>query len=290
MSGAMQVVAPTTIAETLAHLAGDDGARCIAGGGTLVAMMNASLADDIATLVSLKGVAELRGIRRLADGTLRIGAMSRHAETARSTLPQGGQRVIAEAASVTANRVVRNMGTIGGSVAFADPAADYLPALLVADAQVEIASQDGTRLVPIGAYCLDWYTTVLEPHELITAILVPPAPAGTVGHYLKFTRTGGDYAIVGIAIILALRDGHVSEIRCAVGACGPAPIRVAEAEALLLGSTLEPEEIAAAGALLARACDPVDDVRGSAEYRRLLVPRLLASALAEARRRCEDRS
>jgi carbon-monoxide dehydrogenase medium subunit len=290
MNAAMRVSHPRSVAEAVGILAAEPSARCIAGGGTLVAMMNASLAEDIAHLVDLKGIDGLRGIERSTDGTVRIGAMTKHAETSHSAALIDGQSVLSEAASRTANRVVRNMGTIGGSVAFADPAADYLPALRVLDASVEISNAAGSRLVPIADYCLDWYQTALEPGDLVTAIVVPPAPLGTVGHYRKFTRTGGDYAIAGIAVILRFEAGRVAEIRCSVGACGPFPVRLAAAEDLLTGSALEPDLVHQAGLLLTAACDPVDDARASAEYRRILVPRLLASALAEAQRRAVELS
>jgi len=274
---------PGRVAEAVALLAEHEEARCLAGGATLVAMMNAGLVTPGA-LVSLAGIPELARISAGADGGLRIGAMTRHNDTAGSLLFHAGQRVVPAAAARIANQVVRNMGTMGGSISFADPAADYLPALVAAEATVEIAGPQGPRLVPIADFVTDWYTTALEPGELVTAILVPPAPAGSIGIYEKLDRVAGDFAIASVALVLALEDGISRAARIAIGGCGPAPVRLVEAEAGLVGTTLTDAGIAAAGALLAAACDPVDDVRASAAYRRAVVPRLLAKTIDRARR------
>lgn len=287
MTATLRIAEPKSVAQVVELLQTDPGARCLAGGATLVAMMNAGLADDVSLLVSLQSVDELRGIERRADGSVRIGAMTRHVETAGSMLLIEGQQVVCEAAKVVANHVVRNMGTIGGSVAFADPAADYLPALLVADAVIDVAGPAGRRRVPIGEYGLDWYTTALMPGEIVVSIELPPAPANSIGLYKKFGRTYGDFAIASIAVILCAAQGRAATIRCAVGACGPAPVRLPQAEELLQGTALESAVVAKAGRLLADACDPLDDVRASSAFRRTLVPRLLGSALGEAWQRLE---
>jgi len=274
---------PGGVAEAVALLAEHEEARCLAGGATLVAMMNAGLVAP-GVLVSLSGIPELVGITASKDGGLRIGAMTRHNDTAGSKQFRAGQCVVPAAAARIANQVVRNMGTMGGSISFADPAADYLPALVAAEASVEIAGPQGRRLVPIADFVIDWYTTALEPGELVTAILVPPALAGSIGLYEKLDRVAGDFAIASVALVLTLEDGVCRAARIAVGGCGPSPVRLAEAEAGLVGRTLTDAGIATAGALLAAACDPVDDVRASAAYRRAVVPRLLAKTIDRARR------
>lgn len=283
MTAEMLFFRPARVAEAVALLGEHEEARCLAGGATLVAMMNAGLVTPGA-LVSLSGIPELAGITAGEEGGLRIGAMTRHNETAGSTLFHAGQRVVPAAAARIANQVVRNMGTMGGSISFADPAADYLPALVAAEATVKIAGPRGQRLVPIAEFVIDWYTTALEPGELVTAILVPPAPAGSIGLYEKLDRVAGDFAIASVALVLTLEDGVCRMARIAIGGCGPAPVRLAEAEAGLVGTTLTDAGIAAAGALLVAACDPVDDVRASAAYRRAVVPRLLARTIDRARR------
>jgi aerobic carbon-monoxide dehydrogenase medium subunit len=273
---------PASLAEAISLFAGHDGARYLAGGATLVAMMNAGLVEPTA-LVSLAALDELAGITTLADGTVRIGAMTRHAETARSLLFRAGQRVLPLAAATIANVPVRNMGTIGGSLAFADPAADYLPALAALEARIELAGRGGARTLPVADLILDWYTTALAPEEIVTAVLVPPAPEGSVGIFEKLERTAGDFAIASVALVLAVEGGVCRAARIAIGGCAAAPVRRREAETLLEGARLETEAVLAAGRLLADAADPVDDVRASAAYRRRVIPRLVAKAVAQAR-------
>jgi aerobic carbon-monoxide dehydrogenase medium subunit len=278
----MDFFSPTSVPEALSLLTRYEGARCLAGGATLVAMLNAGLIEP-PCLISLAPLRELAGITTLPDGSVRIGAMTRHVETAGSTIFCAGQRVLALAASKIANVPVRNMGTIGGSLAFADPAADYLPALAALDAAVEVASANGTRRIKISELVIDWYTTALEPTEMITAVLVPPAPANSTGIFEKLERTAGDFAIASVALVLATDRGVCTAVRAAVGACASGPIRLRDAEARLEGTTLDEAAIRDAGRLLADNADPVDDVRASADYRRLVVPRLLAKAIASAR-------
>ena len=278
----MDFYRPTNIDEALTFLTQHEGTRCLAGGATLVAMMNAGLVEP-SGLISLANLPELSGITTLPDGSIRIGAMTRHVETACSMALRGGQRVLSAAAQKIANVPVRNMGTIGGSLAFADPAADYLPALSSLDALIEVTSPQGRRTIQIGAVIVDWYTTIFNSDDIITAVILPPAPDGSVGVFEKLERTAGDFAIASVALVLAMQDDVCSAASIAVGACGPGPVRLTEADALIAGSRLDEASIRAAGSMLAAACDPVDDVRASADYRRLVIPRLLAKTVARAR-------
>ncbi len=265
---------PRTIAEATALLAQDPDAKPIAGGATLVAMLNARVIEP-AALVSLAGIDEIKGISRMPDGRIRIGAFTRHRETAETTLALGTSAAVRHAASQIANATVRNMGTIGGSISFADPGLDYPPALVAADAQVEIASTTGTRCVPASAFFVDWYVTALEPGELVTAVLLPaPGSSADQGVYIKHARVAGDYATASVAACLH-GDGRM---RVAVGACGPVPISDEAANALLSGDRSN-AAITRAGELLQHHADPLDDVRGSADYRRQLIPRLLLRAV-----------
>ncbi len=276
----MDLFFPQTIEEAVALLVQHEGARCISGGATLVAMMNAGLVEPSA-LISLRQIPGLAGIARDADGSVRIGAMTRHVDTATSAFFWDGQRVVPYAAGRIANRVVRNMGTMGGSISFADPAADYLAALTAAAATIEIASPRGKRTLPIAGFVTDWYTTALASDEIVTSISVPAMPAGSIGHYEKLARVSGDFAIVSIAIIVEFEDDICSFLRVAVGGCGPAPLRLRAAEVLLEGSRLSASLIGEAGRMLVAISDPVDDVRASGEYRRTVLPRLLVKALTE---------
>lgn len=263
---------PRTVDEALALLAQDADARPLAGGATLVAMMNAHVVEP-AALVSLAGIDEIKGICVQPDGRVRIGAFTRHRETAACELPLGAGGVVRHAASQIANATVRNMGTIGGSISFADPGLDYPPALVAAGAVVEIASQAGRRSVNALAFFVDWYTTALAPGELVTAVILPKPGAGT-GLYVKHARVAGDYATASVAACLH-GDGRM---RVAVGSCGPTPISDDEADAILSADSGD-DAVARAAALLQQRADPLDDVRGSADYRRLLIPRLLLRAV-----------
>lgn len=276
---------PATVEEAARILAATDGARCLAGGATLVAMMNAALAEPKA-IVSLAGIAELSGITE-SGGGLRIGAMTRHRETAEEARLGGTLAVLRNAARQIANPPVRNMGTIGGSIAFADPAADYPPALVAANAEIEIAGAAGRRRVAAEHFFVDWHTTAVGAAELITAVYLP-SPLPGVGLYKKFARVSGDFAIASVALAVA-RDGGKVSVRIAIGGCGPKPIHRAEVDAALSAKFADDAAAEAAGRALAEASDPVDDVRASADFRRRVIPRLVAAALAEARTALEAR-
>ena len=261
---------PESLGEAVGLLTGGADVKPLAGGASLVAMLNARLVEPSA-LVSLARVKELHGSNVLPDGTLRLGAMTRHRELAGSATLGGPRRVLQQAARAIANPTIRAMGTIGGSLALDDPGADYPPALVALSATIEIAGPAGTRLVPAADFFVDWYTTVLAPDELVTAVHLPQAGAGA-GVYHKLARVAGDFAIVSVAI--ALQHGQV---RAVIGACGPRPLWLSQADAELMRGN-----VAAAGDMLAEAADPVDDSRASANYRRRVIPRMLARAFAEA--------
>jgi carbon-monoxide dehydrogenase medium subunit len=278
---ALQFHMPTSLQEAARLLAADPEAKCLAGGATLVAMMNAGLVQPSA-LVSLRKIDGMAGITRHADGSVRIGAMTRHRATAISSDLKSGQTVVKQAASVIANPPVRNMGTMGGSIAFADPGADYPPALVAADAEIELVGGNGLRRIKAADFFIDWYQTALEPGELVAAIHLPAGNAQSIGYYDKLARVEGDYATASVAVVLTMAGQSCAGVAVAVGACGPKPVRLAEAERKLVGSSLDDASLAAAGALLAEAADPVDDVRASADYRRLVIPRLVRRAVRAA--------
>lgn len=280
MSTLKALHAPTTVDEAVRLLAHGE-ARCLAGGATLVAMMNAGIAEP-GELVSLAGIEELAGIRALPDMSLRVGAMTRHRETASDARLAGELAVVREAAASIANAPVRNMGTIGGSIAHFDPAADYPPALVAVDAQIEIAGPAGRRTLAAREFFVDWYTTALAPGELVTAVVLPPMAAG-LGRYHKLARVSGDFATVSVALSVQFSRGKCSRVGVAIGGCGPRPVRLDEADEALAAERLTDKAAAHAGALLARAADPIDDVRGSAGYRRLVIPRMVSRAVSSAR-------
>ena len=272
---------PTNLDDALALLAADPEAMPLAGGATLVAMLNAELLEPTA-LVSLGGIDELQSIEETADGGWRIGAMLSHAALASEAKFDGGNAVLREAAAQIAHPSVRNIGTLGGAVAHGDPSSDLPAALVAADAAVEVAGPAGKRSISAEEFFEDYLTTALAEGEMVTAVLLPAQPEGALGHYEKFARVHGDYATLSVAVVLAMAGGECRYARIALGAAGATPVRVPAAEACLIGSPLGEEAIGEAAALLTGACDPVDDVRGSAEYRLMLVPRLLARALDAA--------
>ena len=274
---------PTSVDDAVKLLA-DHGeqARLLAGGATLVALSNAALVEPSA-LISLSAIEELNEVRHDSDGSVRIGAMRRHRQTAFETPLQGAQRVLSNAARQIANVPVRNMGTLGGSIAFADPAADYPPALVAADARIELASSEGRREVSAEDFFEGWYETAIEEGEMVTAVILPSSPGDAVGHYQKLARISGDFAIASVALCVAQSQGSWSSMRIAIGGCGGGPVRVADAEASLLGKAVSDTAVMArAGEQLVAALDPVDDVRASAEYRLRVAPRLLTKALTMA--------
>ena len=277
----MEFHGPSTVGEAVSLLAADEEARCLAGGATLVAMMNADLLMPSA-LVSLRHIEALRGISAELGGALRVGAMTTHREVALATGLDGAHGLLAETARVIGHPAIRNMGTIGGSIGHGDPQADYPGALVALDAAVEVQGPDGTRSIPAGDFFVDYLETALLPGELITAVALPPPPPGACGAYEKFARVEGDYATVSVAAVVAMEDGRCSYVRVALGSCGPTPIRAEAAEERLTGSALDDSDVAEASAILREECDPVDDVRGSGEYRTMLVEPLLGRALRAA--------
>jgi carbon-monoxide dehydrogenase medium subunit len=278
---------PDSVSAVLEIVTRDDEAMVVSGGATLVAMLNANLVEPT-SLVALKNIPELSGISQQSDGSIEIGAMTRHAMTASSDLLIGSLSGVKNAASKIANPTVRNMGTMGGSISFSDPAADYPPALVAANAEIEIISSEGSRRVKAEDFFVDWYETALEPGELVRAIHLSKPDDKAVGYHEKFARVEGDFATVSVNVVLSMTKEKCSAIRIAVGACGPAPVRNPEAEDLLIATSLSEAELLKAGALLAGLCDPVDDVRGSAEYRLNLVPQLLVRAVQNAQRKLTD--
>ncbi|HEY1749488.1 MAG TPA: xanthine dehydrogenase family protein subunit M [Xanthobacteraceae bacterium] len=266
---------PRLLAEALELLAETPDARPISGGATLVAMINAGLVAPPA-LVSLTRIEELRGVNILENGDIFIGAAVKHNAIATDGRLTGTAGVVSHAASQIAGTAVRNMGTIGGALSHADPGQDFPPALCAVDAVVEVASKDRRRKVPVREFFIDWFTTALEPGEIVVGVKIPK-PVPGVGLYLKHARVSGDFAIASVALSVAA-DGQV---RVAIGGCGPKPITSGDADAIL-SSEKSRVAIGRAGDILTALSNPLDDVRGSAAYRRLLIPRMLQRAIEDA--------
>ncbi len=248
-------------------------------------MLNLGLLQPSA-LLSLRAIPGLDRMEWVADGTLAIGAMATQADLAALGV-KGAHSVLIQAARQMAHPVIRNFGTVGGSLCHADPAADLPPAAVAAGANFSVHGPNGTRELDADGFFVDYLTTALEEGELLTGITVPaPAPA-SAGHYYKYARVDGDYATVSVAVTLAAEDGVCTSARIVLGSCAPVPLRVADADAALVGSalancTVDAAAVSRTARLLQEAADPIDDVRGSADYRRRLIPGLVARAVARA--------
>ncbi|MCH8940644.1 MAG: xanthine dehydrogenase family protein subunit M [Chloroflexi bacterium] len=260
--------APTTIDEALALLDehGED-ARPIAGGTAMVNLMkqNMVLADHLVSLGKLPG---LRGVSQ-TDGSLHIGALTRHREVELSPEVQAHSPLLAKAYSKVATVRIRNMATVGGGLTHADPAQDPPPSLMVLDAHVVLTSSKGTRELPVKDLFVDYYESALEPGELLTELVVPQSPKGAKTVYLKFLpRTEDDYATVSVAALATVENGVCQEIRVALGAVAPTPIRATAVEAALQGQQVTPDAVRAAAEAVADQVDPLTDFRGSDDYKR----------------------
>ncbi len=268
--------APERLEDAISLLSADEDARPLAGGQTLVAMLNADLLSP-SQIISLHRIKALQGIERRADGSLRIGAMTTHATLARSAELRGAHVLLGQAAGRIGHEAIRNRGTIGGAVAHADPSADYPPVLVALEALIEAVGPKGKRAVPAAEFFQGFLTTALTLGEIVSAIILQPSPAQARVHYEKFARVEGDFATLSVAV--ALWGGGV---RIALGSVGPVPVRSLDAEAILVAGQMSDGAIKEASAKLAAASDPIDDVRGSADYRRLLIPRLVKQAIRAA--------
>ena len=244
-----------------------------------------------AVLVDVNGLRELTGITPTADGGLRIGALTRHAELAASPAVRERAPLLAEAARHVGHAAIRNQGTLGGSLAHADPAAELPAALLALDARVHVTGPRGAREVAADAFFRGLLTTALEADEILTAIEVPAQPPGW--GFVEIARRPGDFALAGVAAVvrggapspgpLPLAGERESGAAALVGfGVGDRPLRLAGAERVLAGAPLDAATAARAGAAAGPDCDPPSDVHGSAEYRRHLATVLTERALLQA--------
>ena len=279
--GQFEYHAPATLDEALALLAehGSD-ARVLAGGQSLIPLMKLRLASP-AVLIDLNGVDSLSGIEE-ADGQLRIGAMTRHSALERSELIGSRYPLIADAAAVIADPLVRNRGTTGGSLAHADPAGDLGSVMTALGAEVIVTGPGGERTLPIDELLLGPFTTTLEEGEILTEVRVPQPAERSGGAYEKLERKVGDFATAAVAVQLTRENGSCASIGIGLTAVGPTTIRASEAEDALRGGSLDEDALRAAAVLAAAASDPAADLRGSEEYKRDMVRVLTLRALRRA--------
>jgi carbon-monoxide dehydrogenase medium subunit len=271
-----------TLDEALGLLAthGDD-AKVLAGGQSLIPMMKLRFAYpghliDVNRVPGLDQIAE-------QDGELRIGALVRHNQLAASEVVKAGYPTIAATAPQIADPIVRNLGTIGGSLSHADPAGDLGSTMLAVGASVVLTSKTGERVVPISEFLVDTFTTSARPDEMLTQIRVPSPGARSGGTYLKLERKVGDWATVGVAVALTMTNGTIGRAGLGLTGVGLKNIEPTDAEASLAGAAPTDEAFAEAGRLAAAAASPVSDVRGPEEYKRHMIEVFVRRGLAQAR-------
>jgi aerobic carbon-monoxide dehydrogenase medium subunit len=259
---------PTTLAETFELLDSyGAAARPMAGGTALVNFLKQGLLTT-EHFVSLEHVAGLAEIQLKPDG-IHIGALARHRDVETSRVVQQYAPLLAQVYGRVATVRIRNMATVGGGLAHADPAQDPPLGLMVLDARVHLVSSRGERTLPIAELFTDYYETVIQPGELLTEVIVPVQPPRARGVYLKFLpRTEDDYATVAVAALAEVHDGMCQRVRVALGAAGPTPIEATGTEQLLAGERPGTELIRRAAELVADTVDPLSDFRGPADYKR----------------------
>jgi carbon-monoxide dehydrogenase medium subunit len=262
-----EYLAPATLGQALGMLRKYRDAKILSGGMSLIPMMKLRLVSPqyVIDINNIKGLNYIKAV----GNTIRIGALTRHADIEHSPIIKAKLPMLAEAASVIADQQVRNLGTFCGSLAHADPAADWPATVLALDAEMVIRGA-GKRVVKASKFFRGPFETVLKPTEILTEVSIPIPNGPKVGQaYLKFERKAGDFATVGVASSIVLgKDNKVSKIGIGVTAVAPAPYKAVEAEKILLGKEPTAELVEEAAKAAAAMSDPSSDLRGSAEYKR----------------------
>ncbi|PNU06355.1 FAD binding domain-containing protein [Novosphingobium guangzhouense] len=273
-------VRPSSVEEACRVLAeAGGGATVIAGGQTLMPLLALRMSQPF-ILVDINHIAALKGVTRVAGGT-RVGPATRQADALRDETLARHLPAFVTALGHVGHYQTRNRGTVGGSVALGEPAAE-MPATAVAlGARIEIASVRGTRTVPADEFYLGPYMTVLEPDELVTGVVYPDWPDGHLVLFREVAQRPGDFALVGLVGALALESGLIARAGVGWFGMGPTPIRARQAEDALVGSALDRIDPQAMARLALADTAPFDDHHVSAEYRRTVGARIFARALAE---------
>jgi carbon-monoxide dehydrogenase medium subunit len=280
---AFEYHAPDTLDEVLALLAehGAD-AKVLAGGQSLIPTMNFRLAQP-AVLVDLNGVAGLSGIEESGTGLVTIGTMTRQRTAERSELVRDLCPLLHETMPHIAHPQIRNRGTVGGSVAHADPAAELPAVTLALEATLHLQGGAGRRTLPARDFFTGLFETALEPDEVLVSIEIPTQPPGAGTAFMEVSRRHGDYALVGVAAWVHLMDGACDAARVALLSVGDGPVLAASAAGILVGQAPGDQAIRAAAHAAATAdIDPPGDIHASADYRRHLTSVLVRRALTVA--------
>ena len=280
-------VAPTSLDEAIGLLDthGDD-AKVVAGGQSLIPLMKFRFASP-AILVDINGIPGLDQIAEGGDG-LHIGALVRHKHCEQSELLKGGKwGLLGATARLVADPLIRNRGTVCGSLAHADPQGDWASAMMACRGEVVAQGPKGSRRIPVGELVTGPFETQLEPNEIITEVVVPDPGASTGGTYLKLERKVGDYATAAVAAQVTMANGTVGSAGIALTGVGARNVQATEAEGMLSGK--EPSEalIKEAAAAAAAAADPTADNRGSVDYKRSVIRVFTERALTESIRQAK---
>ncbi len=273
--------APTTTEEAVALLKQYGGeAKILAGGQSLVPLMNFRLSRP-AALIDINRIGALAYIKE-ENGQLRFGAMTRqrtieHSDLVRSRIP-----LMTEATELVGHLPIRTRGTIGGSVAHADPAAEYPAVVSALEGELVVRGPGGERVVRPAEFFVTYLTTSLAPDEILTEVRLPIPPRGSGWAFEEFSRRHGDFALAGIAALVVAERGKCTKARLATAGANPIPIRLRAAEEILEGSSLDEQTFQAAGARAAELVSPDSDIHASADYRRHLTKVLTVRALRRA--------
>lgn len=281
--------APTTMHEALTLLCtyGSE-AKLLSGGQSLVPLMKLRLATP-AYLIDINRIPGLDSLHE-RNGFLCIGALTREADLEHSELVRTQYPIVGDTARVIGDPLVRNLATIGGNLAHADPANDHPATLLALEAEIVATGLEGERTIPVAEFFTDFFTTALRPDEILTEIRIPAPVASSGGAYIKLERKVGDFAIVGVAAQVAIDSTGVCT-RAGIGLTNvaPTPLKAQQAEAFLQGKRLDQDSITQAAQLAAEAARPEADLRGSIAYKRDMVQVLTTRALARALERAGGR-
>ena len=274
--------APTTVHEalTLLRTYGSE-AKLLSGGQSLIPLMKLRLATP-AYLIDINRIPGLDQLQE-QNGVLSIGALTREADLERSEFVRAKYPIVCDTARVIGDPLVRNLATIGGNLAHADPANDHPATMLALGAEIVATGLDGERTIPATGFFTDFFTTALRPDEILTDIRIPTPPAGSGGAYVKLERKVGDFAVVGVAAQVTIDATGVCA-RAGIGLTnvGPTPLKGHSAEAFLQGKRLDQDCIKRAAQLAAEEARPEADLRGSVEYKRDMVRVLTTRALTRA--------
>ena len=272
--------APATVEEAVALLNDNDDAKVLAGGHSLIPMMKLRLSEP-SVVVDIGRVAGLSYVNE-SDGGLAIGAMTSYYDVINSDAVRRNAPVVAEAAGQVADPQVRNMGTIGGSLAHSDPAADLPAVMLALGAEMVATSAGGSRAISADDFFVDLFTTALEPNEILTEIRIPAQAANSGAAYAKMANKASHFAIVGVAASVTVEDGSVTSARIGVTGAGSSASRATDSEDRLVGSPGDAGAIRSAAGRAANGIELNEDVHASAEYREHLTKVFALRAITAA--------